>query len=37
MLEYIKRDKMEYYRDLEEEFKGCMFIIIDINNNIEHL
>lgn len=37
MLEYIKRDKPESCDALEDEFPGCMFIVVDINDDLENL
>ena len=37
MLEFIKRDAMERCEDIEDEFSGCMFIVIDINNDFSNL
>lgn len=36
-LEYIVRNKMERCDDIEVEFPGCMYLVIDINNDIENL
>lgn len=35
MLEYIKSDEMVSINDVEDKYDGCMYLLVDVNNDFK--